>query len=168
MASQNLYSWCLVAPGACIFIVRDNTLITPPTTSSILESITRSTVIQIAEKLDLKVKEDEIDRTELYVSDEIFLCGTAMEITPVFSVDRVPIGEERIGPWGESGIHDGDATQAAEAVQKAPRIRSRRQGMHRRKSLTFLRFAFVLDLGQDGILGIGRATLYSKLEEMGQ
>ena len=86
------------APGACIFIVRDNTLITPRTTNSILESITRSTVIQIGEKLDLKVKEDEIDRTELYVSDEIFLCGTTMEITPVLSVDRVSIREEQIGP----------------------------------------------------------------------
>jgi len=86
------------APGSCIFIVRDSVLITPPLTASILESITRDTVINIAKSdLGLTVVERDIDRTELYISDEIFLCGTAVEITPVISVDRIPINDGKMG-----------------------------------------------------------------------
>jgi branched-chain amino acid aminotransferase len=78
------------APGSCIFIVRDGALITPPITASILESITRDTVIDIAKNnLGLTVIERDIDRTELYICDEIFLCGTAAEITPIVSVDKI-------------------------------------------------------------------------------
>ena len=86
------------APGACIFIVRENALITPPTTASILESITRDTIIKIAKNdFALTVIEREIDRTELYISDEIFLCGTAAEITPIISVDKIIIGDGKPG-----------------------------------------------------------------------
>jgi branched-chain amino acid aminotransferase len=78
------------APGACIFIVRNGALITPPITASILESITRDTVIDIAkDDIGLTVIERDIDRTELYICDEIFLCGTAAEITPIVSVDKI-------------------------------------------------------------------------------
>ena len=86
------------APGACIFIVRDGTLITPSISSSILESITRNTIIHIAkDDFGLTVVERDIDRTELYISDEVFLCGTAAEITPIVSVDKIIIGDGKPG-----------------------------------------------------------------------
>lgn len=87
------------APGSCVFIVRDNVLITPPTTSSILESITRDSIIDFSKNLlGLEVHERDVDRTELYISDEIFLCGSAIEIVAVSAVDGIPIGEAGVGP----------------------------------------------------------------------
>lgn len=80
-------------PGSCLFIIKDGKLITPKLTDSVLESITRDSVIQIAgSELGLKVEERTIDRTELYLADEAFLCGSAMEITPIYSIDRYQIG----------------------------------------------------------------------------
>ena len=90
-----------VAEGsyACIFIVRDGVAITPGVTSGILESITRETAIQLfRESLGIPVVERDVDRTELYVADEIFLCGTYAEIEPVVSVDRYDVGTGRPGP----------------------------------------------------------------------
>jgi diaminopimelate decarboxylase len=87
------------APGSCIFIVRQGELITPPITASILESITRYTILDIAKNdLDLTIVERDIDRTELYISDEIFLCGTAVEIVPVLSVDKRVVADGEVGP----------------------------------------------------------------------
>ena len=64
-----------------------------------LESITRDALIVLArEVLDLEVEERPVDRTELYVADEVFICGTAAEITPVVSVDRYPVADGEIGP----------------------------------------------------------------------
>ena len=74
-------------PGSCLFIVRDKKLITPMVTDSILESITRDTIIIIAKEMGIEVEERTVDRTELYICDEAFLCGSAMEITPILSVD---------------------------------------------------------------------------------
>ena len=85
-------------PGSCLFMVRDGVLITPPVTASILESITRDTVMVLAkEVLNIPVMERDIDRTELYICDEAFLCGSAMEITPIFSVDRFLISDGMVG-----------------------------------------------------------------------
>ncbi|RZQ54963.1 branched-chain amino acid aminotransferase [Pseudoalteromonas phenolica] len=85
-------------PGSCFFMVRDGVLITPPLTASVLESVTRSTVLQIAtEVLKLRVEEREIDRTELYIADEAFFCGTAVEIIPIRSVDRFVLNEGQEG-----------------------------------------------------------------------
>ncbi|MCM1257604.1 MAG: branched-chain amino acid transaminase [Roseburia sp.] len=83
-------------PGSCLFIVRNNRLITPLITDSVLESITRDTIIILAKELKIEVEERTIDRTELYMCDEAFLCGSAMEITPVNVVDGYCInrGEE--------------------------------------------------------------------------
>ncbi len=78
--------------GACLFMVRRGVLITPTLTSSVLESITRATLLDLAEKLGFKIFEREIDRTELYLADEVFLCGSAAEITPIISLDRIAIG----------------------------------------------------------------------------
>lgn len=75
-------------PGSCLFIVRNGKLITPSLSSSILESITRETIIELAKtELGLDVIEREIDRTELYISEEAFLCGSAVEITPITNID---------------------------------------------------------------------------------
>ena len=81
-------------PGSCLFMVRDQKLITPPVTASILESITRDTIIEIArDELDMEVIERDIDRTELYIADELFMAGTAVEIVPVLSVDRLVVSD---------------------------------------------------------------------------
>lgn len=83
--------------GACIFIVRKGHLITPPVTSSSLDSITRDTLIKIATSQGITVEERVIDRTELYLSEEAFFCGTAAEISPVASVDKLRIGSGTVG-----------------------------------------------------------------------
>ena len=99
-ALRNGYDTCIFlnnagkiaeGPGSCFFMIRDGKVITPAFTDSVLESITRDTVIKIAEESGLEVQERTIDRTELYTADEAFLCGSAMEITPVYSVDRYEI-----------------------------------------------------------------------------
>lgn len=82
-----------------IFIVRDGVLYSPPSTEDNLDGITRRTLITLAtEDLGLKFVERQISRSELYVSDEILLCGTGAEVTPVNSVDRRKIGEGGVGP----------------------------------------------------------------------
>ena len=84
---------------ACLFVVRDGVVMTPPVTSDILESITRDTVITLlGEVHGIEVVERDIDRTELYVADEVFLSGTALGVTPVGSVDRFEVGDGAPGP----------------------------------------------------------------------
>ena len=85
-------------PGACFFMMRDNKLITPPPTASVLESITRDTIIRIAaEQLGIETQERDIDRTELYICDEAFLCGSAMEITHITNIDGLAVGDGKLG-----------------------------------------------------------------------
>ncbi len=95
-ALRNGYDTCIFlnefgkiaeGPGSCLFMVKRGQLITPQLTDSVLESITRDTVIKLAKELGVEVIERCIDRTELYTADEAFLCGSAMEITPIISVD---------------------------------------------------------------------------------
>ena len=82
-----------------LFIVKDGALITPAVTDNILEGITRRRLIDMArEELELSVIERTIDRTELYTADEVFLCGTGAQISPVIEVDRRRIGNGRVGP----------------------------------------------------------------------
>lgn len=82
-----------------VFIVRDGGLVVPPSTEDNLDGITRRSLITLAtEDLGLKVLERPIGRTELYVADEMFLCGTGAEVTPVASVDRRAIGKGAPGP----------------------------------------------------------------------
>jgi len=85
------------APGENIFIVRDGQLITPSLASSALEGITRDAVIKIARDLDIDVVERYVSRSELVISDEIFLTGTAAEITPIISMDLQKIGNGKPG-----------------------------------------------------------------------
>ena len=85
------------APGENIFIVRDEQLATPSLASSALEGITRDAVIKIARDLDIDVVERDIPRMELSMSDEIFLTGTAAEITPIISMDSKKVGNGKPG-----------------------------------------------------------------------
>lgn len=85
------------APGENIFIVKNNVLITPPLESSALEGITRDSVMKIAEDLSYSVKEKTITRGEAYLADEMFLTGTAAEITPVTTIDGKKIGSGKPG-----------------------------------------------------------------------
>ena len=85
-------------PGACLAMVRDGTVITPPITSSILESITRDSIGIVArDVLGIEWEERTIDRTELYLADELFFLGTGWEIMPVKSVDRLTVGDGDVG-----------------------------------------------------------------------
>jgi branched-chain amino acid aminotransferase len=82
-----------------IFIIRNRTLITPPVSDNILEGITRRTLMDLATtQLGLQVVERSIDRTELYVADEAFFCGTGVQVAAIASVDRRPIGAGKMGP----------------------------------------------------------------------
>ena len=82
-----------------VFIVRDGELISPPSTADNLDGITRLSLITLArEDLGIRFVERPIGRTELYVSDEMFLCGTGAEVTPVRSVDRRTVGDGQVGP----------------------------------------------------------------------
>lgn len=105
-ALRNGYDTCIFlneagkvseGPGSCFFIVKNGTIITPMLTDSVLESITRDTIIKLAKAKGIQVIERTIDRTELYTCDEAFLCGSAMEMTPIFSIDRYSIGLGNIG-----------------------------------------------------------------------
>lgn len=83
--------------GENIFLVKDNVLYTPHAALSILSGITRDSVIKLAEESGIKVKEEGIPREMLYLADEIFMTGTAAEITPVRSVDKIKIGNGKRG-----------------------------------------------------------------------
>ncbi|HSD05291.1 MAG TPA: branched-chain amino acid transaminase [Nitrosopumilaceae archaeon] len=85
------------APGENIFVVRNGKVITPSISSSALEGITRESVMTLADDFGYEVIEREILRTELYLADEIFLTGTAAEITPVITVDGKKIGTGKVG-----------------------------------------------------------------------
>jgi branched-chain amino acid aminotransferase len=81
--------------GESIFIVKNGAIRTPPLSTSILQGVTRNSVIQIAQDLGYPVEETDLIRSDLYLADEVFMCGTAAEVTPLRSVDDVEIG---VGP----------------------------------------------------------------------
>ena len=82
-------------PGENIFVVKDGRILTPPLSTSILPGITRESVIEIARDLGYVVEETDMIRTDLYLADELFMTGTAAEVTPVRAVDDVDLG---VGP----------------------------------------------------------------------
>jgi branched-chain amino acid aminotransferase len=84
--------------GENIFIVRDGVVYTPPLASSILPGITRSSIMTLSEDLGIRVTEQMIPREMLYIADEVFFTGTAAEVTPLRSIDRITIGAGRRGP----------------------------------------------------------------------
>jgi branched-chain amino acid aminotransferase len=89
-----------VAEGtvANLFIVKNGQLITPDDSTDILEGITRSSVIKLAKDIDIPTKQCAIDRSELYIAEEVFMCGSSARITPVLSIDKRPVGNGQIGP----------------------------------------------------------------------
>jgi branched-chain amino acid aminotransferase len=95
------------APGACCFILRGGVPITPPVTADILESVTRATLLELFRtELGQAPVERDIDRTELCLAEEAFLCGSGWEITPVVSIDRLLLGD---------GVQPGPVTQAIQS-----------------------------------------------------
>ncbi len=86
-------------PGYCVFAIKKGVVVTPSVTSDILESITRLTLIELfGKEMGLPVEERDVDRTELYVAEEVFICGTRVEIVPIVSIDRIEIGTGKPGP----------------------------------------------------------------------
>jgi len=92
--------------GENIFVVRDGKILTPPLGASVLPGITRDTLLTLARDLGIPVVETIIPREMLYIADEVFFSGTAAEITPIRSVDRITIGKGRRGPVAEQLQHE--------------------------------------------------------------
>src|SRR5580704_14758321 len=87
--------------GQNIFIVRDGALFTPPMSASILGGITRDSIITLARDLNFSVSETDLPRESLYIADEVFCVGTAAEVTPIRSIDKIQVGAGRRGPVTE-------------------------------------------------------------------
>ena len=85
-------------PGGCLFLMRDGEFITPDVTSGILESITRATILEMAAPLGIAMAERRVGRTELYLAEEAFYCGTGQEIVPIVAFDGRPVGHGTPGP----------------------------------------------------------------------
>jgi branched-chain amino acid aminotransferase len=86
------------ASAANLFMVRGGTVITPPVYDDILEGITRTTILRLAADLGIPTEVRSIDRSELYVADEVFLCGTGVQVSPVVEVDHRSVGSGKVGP----------------------------------------------------------------------
>lgn len=84
--------------GENLFLVRDGVVTTPPVAAGVLEGVTRDTVITLLAEEGYEVREVQVTRTDLYYADEIFLTGTAAEVTPVREIDHTPVGDGRPGP----------------------------------------------------------------------
>jgi branched-chain amino acid aminotransferase len=125
-ARENGHDWPILlndrgkvseGPGACLAIVRDGVVATPSMTNAILESLTRDTSITLLREMGLIVDERDVDRTELYLADEIFFMGTGWEILPVTWVDGLKVGNGTAGPVTRSL----DASYAAVVRGRSPR-----------------------------------------------
>jgi branched-chain amino acid aminotransferase len=106
-ARENGHDWPILlnerhkvseGPGACVALVRGGEVVTPTLTSGVLESLTRYTALELLGELGVPVVEREVDRSELYLADEIFFLGTAWEILPVTTIDGLQVGSGKIGP----------------------------------------------------------------------
>jgi branched-chain amino acid aminotransferase len=96
--SLDVFGFVSEGTGENVFLVKNGVLYTAPLAAGILQGVTRDSVMRLAHDLGHEVREQSIPREMLYVADEIFFCGTAVEITPVRSVDRVPVGTGKPGP----------------------------------------------------------------------
>jgi branched-chain amino acid aminotransferase len=88
------------ASAANVFVVRDGVALTPPVNDDLLEGVTRLALMELLEREGIPVQVRSINRSELYVADEMFLCGTGVQISPVIEVDHRPVGSGSIGPIG--------------------------------------------------------------------
>ena len=88
------------ASAANLFVVRDGVLITPPVSDDILEGVTRKAILRLAVDAGIPTEVRSIDRSELYVADEVLICGTGVQVSPVVEVDHRTIGTGAVGPIG--------------------------------------------------------------------
>jgi branched-chain amino acid aminotransferase len=88
------------ASAANLFVVRDGVVITPPVSDDILEGITRRAILDLVADAGLPIEVRSIDRSELYVADEAFLCGTGVQVSPIIEVDHRKVGSGEVGPIG--------------------------------------------------------------------
>jgi branched-chain amino acid aminotransferase len=86
------------ASAANLFMVRDGVALTPPVSDDLLEGVTRKALMELLANEGIPVQERSIDRSELYIADEVFLCGTGVQVSPVIEVDHRPVGSGSIGP----------------------------------------------------------------------
>ncbi|KZX11779.1 branched-chain amino acid transaminase [Methanobrevibacter curvatus] len=109
-AVENGYNECIMldtqgfigeGSGENLFMIKDETIYTPPLSSSILKGLTRDAIIKIAKNLNYEVVEDKIPRESIYIADELFFTGTAAEVTPIRSVDKIQVGSGTRGPITE-------------------------------------------------------------------
>jgi branched-chain amino acid aminotransferase len=85
-------------PSSCLMLVRNGVVITPHARADILESITLDTLMRLFREMGVSVVERDVDRTELYIADELFFCGSGVEVLPVRSIDHYPVGDGEVGP----------------------------------------------------------------------
>lgn len=105
------------SPGACIFVVRNGRVATPTVTGGILESVTRATMIDLFEKhLRMPVEQRDVDRTELYVAEEMFFCGSGYEVTPIVGIDGLSVGGGKVGPVSKKMWESYDALVRGQLV----------------------------------------------------
>jgi len=88
------------ASAANVFMVRDGVALTPPVSDDLLEGVTRKAIMELLDNEGIPVQERSIDRSELYVADEAFLCGTGVQVSPIIEIDHRPVGSGQIGPIG--------------------------------------------------------------------
>jgi branched-chain amino acid aminotransferase len=88
------------ASAANVFMIRDGVALTPPVSDDLLEGVTRKAIMELLDNEGIPVQERSIDRSELYVADEAFLCGTGVQVSPIIEIDHRPIGSGGIGPIG--------------------------------------------------------------------
>ena len=81
-------------------MVRDGVALTPPVSDDLLEGVTRKAIMELLDNEGIPVQERSIDRSELYVADEAFLCGTGVQVSPIIEIDHRPVGSGEIGPIG--------------------------------------------------------------------
>ncbi|MEO8571224.1 MAG: aminotransferase class IV, partial [Chloroflexota bacterium] len=88
------------ASAANVFVVRDGVALTPPVSDDLLEGVTRKAVIELLGDAGIPVEIRSIDRSELYIADEMFLCGTGVQISPIAEIDHRAVGSGEVGPIG--------------------------------------------------------------------
>jgi branched-chain amino acid aminotransferase len=94
----DVHGWLSEGSGENLFLIRDGIIYTPPITAALLPGITRDAVIILAQQLGYEVREQNLPREMLYLADELFFTGTAAEVTPIRSVDKLPVGSGKRGP----------------------------------------------------------------------
>ncbi|MGE5177844.1 MAG: branched-chain amino acid transaminase [Bacteroidota bacterium] len=94
----DVFGFVAEGSGENIFLVKNGVLCTPTTANAILPGITRDSILEIAKDLGIEAREEQIPREALYIAEEVFFTGTAAELTPITSIDRLPVGNGRVGP----------------------------------------------------------------------